>query len=79
MPRDGATIFGDLIGRLDVLVTCDKCGRDGCYSLSKLINSRGRDAKLVDWFDEITADCPRKHAQYKRSVRRSLPDLPRVL
>jgi hypothetical protein len=26
MPRDGATIFSDLIGKLDVLrVTCEKC------------------------------------------------------
>jgi hypothetical protein len=30
MPRDGATIFGDLIGKLDVLrVACNKCGRAG--------------------------------------------------
>ena len=28
MPRDGAIIFGDLDGKLDVLaVACDKCGR----------------------------------------------------
>jgi hypothetical protein len=34
MPRDGAIIFSDLIGKLDVLrVACDKCGRDGCYGL----------------------------------------------
>jgi hypothetical protein len=27
MPRDGAIIFSDLIGKLDVLrVACDKCG-----------------------------------------------------
>ena len=32
MPRDGAIIFSDLIGKLDMLrVTCAKCGRDGCY------------------------------------------------
>jgi hypothetical protein len=32
MLRDGAIIFSDLIGKLDVLrVSCDKCGRDGCY------------------------------------------------
>ena len=61
MPRDGAIIFSDLIGKLDLLrVACDKCGRDGCYGLSRLINKRGRDAKLVDWLDEITADCPGK-------------------
>ena len=29
MPRVGATIFGDLIGKLDVLhVACDECGRE---------------------------------------------------
>ena len=39
MPRDGAIIFSDLIGKLDVLrVSCEKCGRDGCYGLSRLIN-----------------------------------------
>jgi hypothetical protein len=30
MPRDGATIFSDLIGKLDVLrVSCSACGRNG--------------------------------------------------
>ena len=56
MPRDGAIIFADLIGKLDLLrVACDKCGRDGCYGLNRLIKRRGRDAKLIDWLDEITA------------------------
>jgi hypothetical protein len=32
MPRDGAIIFGDLVGKLDVLeVACEKCGRRGRY------------------------------------------------
>ena len=49
MPRDGATIFSDLIGKLDMLrVACEKCGRDGCYGLNRLIERRGRDAKLID-------------------------------
>ena len=61
MPRDGAITFGDLIGKLDVLrVSCDKCGRDGCYGLAKLIDKRGRNGKLVDWLEELTADCPKK-------------------
>jgi hypothetical protein len=51
MPRDGAIIFGDLIGK-----------RDGCYGLRRLIEKRGRDAKLVDWLDELTAECPKKTA-----------------
>ena len=57
MPRDGATIFSDLIGKLDVLrVSCDKCGRDGCYGLHRLIEKRGRDAKLIDWPPFSTAN-----------------------
>jgi len=36
MPRDGATIFGDLIGKLDTVhVACGKCGRSGRYRLSQ--------------------------------------------
>lgn len=44
MPRDGATTFSDLIGKLDVLrLACDTCGRDGCYGLRRLIEKRGRE------------------------------------
>jgi len=61
--RDGAIIFSDLIGKLDVLrVSCEKCGRDGCYGLNRLIKKRGREAKLIDWLDELTAECPKKIA-----------------
>ena len=61
---DGAIIFGDLTGKLDLLrVRCDKCGRDGCYGLSRLIDKRGRRGKVIDWLDEITADCPKKQAR----------------
>ena len=63
MPRARAIIFSDLIGKLDVLpVSCSQCGRDGCYGLSRLIDKRGRDAKAIDWLDELTAECPRKIA-----------------
>jgi hypothetical protein len=45
MPRGGAIIFGDLVGKLDALnVTCDKCGRKGRYKLARLIEQCGRDA-----------------------------------
>ena len=64
MPRDGAIIFSDLVGKLDVLrVSCEKCGRDGCYGLNRLIEKRGRDGKLIDWLDELTAECPKKIAR----------------
>jgi hypothetical protein len=44
MPRDGAIIFSDLIGKLDMLrVACDKCGRAGRYRPDRLIKDRGGD------------------------------------
>jgi hypothetical protein len=61
--REGAIILSDLIGKLDVVrLTCEKCGRDGRYILPRLIRKRVRDAKLVDWLDELTAECPKKIA-----------------
>ena len=61
MPRDGAIVFGDLIGKLDVLnVACDKCSRAGRYRLERLIALHGRDAKLTDWLDAIASDCPKR-------------------
>jgi hypothetical protein len=64
MPREGAIIFRDVVGKLDVLrVECDKCGRSGQYRFDRLIMRYGIDAKLFDWSDEITADCPQKQAR----------------
>ena len=57
------TTFGDLDGKLDVLVVeCPKCSRTGRYALRRLIEQRGRDVRILDWLDELTADCPRKGA-----------------
>ena len=64
MPRDGAIIFSDLIG----------------YSLTYLIVDRGRDAKVIDWIDELTAECPKRIAHNVNdqcAVR--CPVLPKVL
>ena len=56
--------FSDLVGKLDLLrVSCEKCGRDGCYGLSRLIDKRGRDGKVIDWLDELTADCSKEQAR----------------
>jgi hypothetical protein len=64
MPRDGEIIFSDLIGKLNVLhVNCEKCGREGSYRLNGLIDRRGRDGKVTDWLDEVTAECPNKIAR----------------
>jgi hypothetical protein len=81
MPRDGAIIFGDLIGKLDVLaVACDKCGRAGRYPLKRLIDDRGRNATVVDWPDELTADCPKRvRVNWSDRCGAKCPDLPKVL
>jgi hypothetical protein len=81
MPRDGAIVFNDLLGKLDSLrVAYAKCERAGSYRLTGLIERRGRDAKVIDWLDELTADCPKKRAQNMNDpCGAKCPDLPRVL
>jgi hypothetical protein len=81
MPRDGAITFGDLVGKLGVLqVTCDKCGRKGCYAVARLIEQRGPDGKVVDFLAEITADCPKEQARnMSDQCAARCPDLPRVM
>jgi len=38
MPREGAIIFHDLVGKLAALtVECDRCGQFGRYRLDRLI------------------------------------------
>jgi hypothetical protein len=42
MPREGAIIFRDLVGKLAVLnVAVDKCGRSGQYRVDRLIMRYG--------------------------------------
>jgi hypothetical protein len=64
MPHEGAIIFSDLIGKLDVLrVECAKCGRSGRYRLADLITRYGRNEKLFAFTADVTANCTRKQAQ----------------
>ena len=81
MPRDGAIIFSDLIGKLDVLrIECPKCGRSGRYRLADLISRYGRDGKLFSFTDEVTANCARKHRRSDNDPCGAVyPDLPKVL
>ena len=79
-PRDGAMIFGDLIGKLGVLMECAKCGRSSKYRLAQLIATYGRNEKLFTWTDELTADCPRKLARNESEPCGAIcPDLPNVV
>jgi hypothetical protein len=81
MPRDGAIIFSDLIGKLDaVRVTCERCGRNGRNRLQTLIAERGGDASVPDWLAELTAGCSIKQAQnWSNRCGARCPDLPKVL
>ena len=81
MPRDGAIIFSDLIGKLDLLrVACGKCEREDSYPVNRLIQNHGRDAKLIDWLDELTADCAKKRAgNMNDPCGARCPQLPKVL
>ena len=81
MPRHGAIIFSDLVGKLEaVLVTCERCGRNGRYRLQSLIAERGSEAKIVDWLDELTADCSTKQtSNWADRCAARCQDLPKVL
>ena len=47
--------------------------------LDRLIDRYGIDAKLFDWLDEITANCPRKQAMNLNDICGArCPDLPKV-
>ena len=81
MPRDGAIIFGDIELKLPVLrLICSKCPRQGHYIVKRLIGAHGRNTKVVDWVDVITADCPKRIANnVNDQCRVRCRELPKVL
>jgi hypothetical protein len=57
-----------------------RCNRAGRYRVQHLIEELGRGAKVIDWFDEITADCPKKIAHnMNEPCGARCPDFPSVL
>ena len=57
MPREGAIVFRDLVGKLDVLnVECDKCGRRRSYPLDRqpdaCIDTCKHEAKHHQWLTD---------------------------
>jgi hypothetical protein len=81
MPRDGAIIFNDLIGKLDMVrVECPKCGRSGRYRLADLLMRYGRNEKLFAFTDEVTANCARTQARLDDDPCGAIfTDLPNVI
>jgi hypothetical protein len=60
--------------------TRDQCAGRGRYRLDRLIERYGIDAKLFEWSDEITADCPRTQARnLNDQCGARCPDLSKVV
>jgi hypothetical protein len=73
MPREGAIIFNDLIGEIDVLrVECPKCGRADRYRLADLLMRYGRNEKLFAFTDDVTANCARRQPRSDNDPRRPI-------
>jgi hypothetical protein len=81
MPRDGAIIIGDLVGKLRILrLDCPKCGKWSQYLVDRLITRYGPDTKLLEWMEGRLVDCPRMQAQNPDDPCGAVfPDLSRVL
>jgi hypothetical protein len=81
IPRDTALTFGDLVGKVRMLrVECGKCGRAGLYSVPFLVQQCGRQQTILDWKDQLTADCPRRvNGDYSERCGARCPDLLKVL
>jgi len=81
MHRPIGTTFADLLGKLTVVrVECSKCGRFGRYHLRRLIDQHGGNATIIDWLEQLTADCPRKRAaSVSDQCHARCPDLPKVV
>jgi len=61
-------------------VAFSECDRAGRYRLDRLIKDHGHEAKIVDWLDEITADCSKKSSQnWNDQCAARCPDLPKIL
>ncbi len=81
MPEHSAITLGDLVGKLRMLrVDCIKCGRAGSYSVRFLVQQCGREHTILDWKDQLTADCPRRvKGDYNDQCGARCPDLLKVL
>jgi hypothetical protein len=57
MPRDGSITLSD-VREPTLSVVCGPCGRRGRYSVARLMEQYGGDAKLTDLLHTL-ADCPK--------------------
>jgi len=81
IPQDTPLTFSYLLGKIGMLrVECGKCGRAGSYSVCYLIQQCGRKHTILDWKDQLTADCPRRvKKNYDDQCSARCPDLLKVI
>ena len=78
MPRDGTIMFGDLIGKLDVIrVECPRCARSARYRRTDLLMRYGRNETVSAFTEDVFANCVRKQA--RSDCGAIFPDLPEVI
>lgn len=81
LPQDPPLTFSDLIGKLGMLrVECGKCGFTGSYSVCYLARQCRRKQTILDWKDQLTADCPRRvKGDYDDQCSARCPDLLKII
>jgi hypothetical protein len=81
MLREGAIIFSDVMGRLDMLrIECSKCGRSGRYRLADLLMRYGRNEKPFAFMEDLADNCARKQARSDNDPCGAIfSDLPKLL
>jgi hypothetical protein len=61
MPRDGAILLGDWIGKADSIeFACNRCSRTGRLTVVGLLDRFGADAPMTEVLAALSADCPRR-------------------
>src|SRR6266702_2875780 len=74
MPRNGAHVFSDLVGKLDVLgVACARCSRTGRYRVDRLIAEHGREGQHPGLARRVEVDVPAAPESSATRARRAAP------
>jgi hypothetical protein len=72
----GAVTLGQVARRLARLeISCSKCGRQGSYSVRRLVDWHGPDLGLPDLTAKLSADCPHRRALTYARCQVYFPDL----
>jgi hypothetical protein len=80
MPREGAIIFRDIVGKLDVLnVECDKCGRRGSIPRRSADRAVWHRREVVRVVRRDNGGLPAEAGKEPYICGARCPDLPKVV